>query len=124
MSFMQKALKALSFLADVGGLDLAVTAVVLAMSPDTQIDTLFLAVMGLVALLAVVLGALGIGAANNPVRAAKLLPYIVAACAANAADVALALQTGLATVSVVINAAVVVAYAAAAHLVNDQAQRV
>lgn len=120
MSSMQKALKILSFLAIVGGLDLAVTAVVLATSPDTQVDALPLVVMGLVALLAVVLGVLGIGAANNPVRSAKLLPCIVAAVVANAADVVLAFQTGLGMVAVIINAAIVIACAVVAHLVHKQ----
>ena len=69
MSTMRKALKVLSLLALVGGIDLVITLIVLNTSGDQTPDLLHSIVMGLVALFAFLLGAQGISAANVPVRA-------------------------------------------------------
>ena len=68
MSTMRKALKVLSLLALVGGVDLVITLIVLNTSGDQAPDLLHSIVMGLVVLFAFLLGAQGISAANVPVR--------------------------------------------------------
>ena len=69
MSTMRKALKVLSLLAVVGGIDLLITLIVLNTSGDQAPDLLHSIVMGFVILFAFLLSAQGISAANVPVRA-------------------------------------------------------
>ena len=68
MSPMRKALKVLSVLALIAGIDLAITLWVLHSTGEMQLDPLQVATMGLSAVLGLVAGALGIGAANAPSR--------------------------------------------------------
>lgn len=121
MSSAQKWLKIFSLLAIVGGIDLAITGVVLATSPDGVSNALTPIAWVLVVLCGLLLGVLGVRAANRPNLAIKMLPVIVIAAVANAADVVLALQTGLAVVSVVVNALIVLGIAVMAYRVNKQA---
>lgn len=119
MSTMRKALKILSLLAFVGGIDLIVTAIVL-MTGENPPEILNIAVIFLAALFALLLGGLGIGAANVPVKAAKMLPVIVIGLLVSAADVALGIMSGVAIVSICINALLVVGIAYTAHMVNKE----
>ena len=90
MSTMRKALKVLSLLAVVGGIDLLITLIVLNTSGDQAPDLLHSIVMGFVILFAFLLGAQGISAANVPVRARALLPVALVGLLVNAAEGALA----------------------------------
>ena len=108
MSTMRKALKVLSLLAVVGGIDLLITLIVLNTSGDQAPDLLHSIVMGFVVLFAFLLGAQGISAANVPVRARGLLPVALVGLLVNAADVVLAILNGTAVVWVVINALIIV----------------
>lgn len=119
MSTMRKALKILSLLAIVGGIDLVITAVVLATGQEPP-EILNIVVMAVVAVLMLLLGAAGIGAANVPVKAAKMLPVIIVGLLASAADVVLAITSGVAAVSICINALIVVGIAYTAHMVNRE----
>lgn len=116
MSTMRKALKVLSLLAVVGGIDLLITLIVLNTSGDQAPDLLHSIVMGFVVLFAFLLGAQGISAANVPARACGLLPVALVGLLVNAADVVLAILGGTAVVSVVINALIIagISYCASA----------
>lgn len=119
MSTMRKALKILSLLAIVGGIDLVITAVVLATGQEPP-EILNIVVMAVVAVLMLLLGAAGIGAANVPARAGKLLPMIVVGLLASAANVVVAILPAVGVVSVSINALIVVGIAYTAHMVNKE----
>lgn len=119
MSSMRKALKILSLLAFVGGIDLIVTAIVL-MTGENPPEILNIVVIVLAAIFALLLGGMGIGAANVPVKAAKMLPIIIVGLLVSAADVVLAIMSGVAVVSICINALIVVGIAYTAHVVNKE----
>ena len=118
---MRKALKILSFLAIIGGIDLIVTLVVLFTGADPKPEILQMAMMVVCALLLLVLGAQGIGAANRPSKAAGVLPISIVALLASAANVVLAIMGGIAVVSVVVCAIIAVLYAYFASQVNKEA---
>lgn len=123
MSTMRKALKALSLLALVGGIDLVITLIVLNTSGDQTPDLLHSIVMGFVVLFAFLLGAQGISAANFPVRARGLLPVALVGLLVNAADVVLAILNGTAVVSVVINALIIAGISYCASAVAKESLR-
>lgn len=123
MSTMRKALKVLSLLAVVGGIDLLITLIVLNTSGDQAPDLLHSIVMGFVVLFAFLLGAQGISAANVPARARGLLPVALVGLLVNAADVVLAILGGTAVVSVVINALIIVGISYCASAVAKEALR-
>lgn len=123
MSTMRKALKVLSLLALVGGVDLVITLIVLNTSGDQAPDLLHSIVMGLVALFAFLLGVQGISAANVPVRARGLLPVVLVGLLVNAADVVLAILNGTAVVSVVINALIIAGISYCASAVAKESLR-
>ena len=116
MSSMRKALKILSFIAIVGGIDLVVTDVVMQGS-DPAPELLQTVVVGISALLTLVIGARGIGAANQPSRVKNTLPIALVALLVDAASVVLALASGLALVTAIIVALTTVGYAYAARTV-------
>lgn len=119
MSSNQKLLKVFCILSLVAAVDLVVTGVVLIATGEAP-EPLQLAAMGVSALLSVLLFSLGVRAANVPALAVKMLPIIVVALLACAADVALALQSGVAVASACADALITVGVAAAAHLVNRE----
>lgn len=123
MSTMRKALKVLSLLAVIGGIDLLITLIVLNTSGDQAPDLLHSIVMGLVALFSFLLGAQGISAANVPVRARGLLPVALVGLLVNAADVVLAILNGTAVVSVVINALIIAGISYCASAVAKESLR-
>lgn len=123
MSTMRKALKVLSLLALVGGVDLVITLIVLNTSGDQAPDLLHSIVMGLVVLFAFLLGTQGISAANVPVRARGLLPVALVGLLVNAADVVLAILNGTAVVSVVINALIIAGISYCASAVAKESLR-
>ena len=123
MSTMRKALKVLSLLALVGGVDLVITLIVLNTSGDQAPDLLHSIVMGLVVLFAFLLGAQGISAANDPVRSRGLLPVALVGLLVNAADVVLAILNGTAVVSVVINALIIAGISYCASAVAKESLR-
>lgn len=123
MSTMRKALKVLSLLALVGGIDLVITLIVLNTSGDQAPDLLHSIVMGLVVLFAFLLGAQGISSANVPVRARGLLPVALVGLLVNAADVVLAILNGTAVVSVVINALIIAGISYCASAVAKESLR-
>lgn len=123
MSTMRKALKVLSLLALVGGIDLVITLIVLNTSGDQAPDLLHSIVMGLVVLFALLLGAQGISAANVPVRARGLLPVALVGLLVNAADVVLAILNGTAVVSVVVNALIIAGISYCASAVAKESLR-
>lgn len=123
MSTMRKALKVLSLLALVGGIDLAITLIVLNTSGDQATDLLHSIVMGLVVLFAFLLGVQGISAANVPVRARGLLPVALVGLLVNAADVVLAILNGTAVVSVVVNALIIAGISYCASAVAKESLR-
>ena len=123
MSTMRKALKVLSLLALVGGIDLVITLIVLNTSGDQAPDLLHSIVMGLVVLFAFLLGTQGISAANVPVRARGLLPVALVGLLVNAADVVLAILNGTAVVSVVINALIIAGISYCASAVAKESLR-
>ena len=123
MSTMRKALKVLSLLALVGGVDLVITLIVLNTSGDQAPDLLHSIVMGLVVLFVFLLGAQGISAANVPVRARGLLPVALVGLLVNAADVVLAILNGTAVVSVVINALIIAGISYCASAVAKESLR-
>lgn len=123
MSTMRKALKVLSLLALVGGIDLAITLIVLNTSGDQTPDLLHSIVMGFVVLFAFLLGVQGISAANVPVRARGLLPVALVGLLVNAADVVLAILNGTAVVSVVINALIIAGISYCASAVAKESLR-
>ena len=123
MSTMRKALKVLSLLALVGGIDLVITLIVLNTSGDQAPDLLHSIVMGLVVLFAFLLGAQGISAANVPGRARGLLPVALVGLLVNAADVVLAILNGTAVVSVVINALIIAGISYCASAVAKESLR-
>ena len=109
LSFTRKTLKILSFLAIVGGVDLAITLFVL-QGQDYAPEILQSIVMGLAALFALLLGGQGISVANRPSRAKNALPILLVALLVSAADVVLSIMSGgTAAISVIINALIVVA---------------
>lgn len=116
MSSMRKALKILSFIAIVGGIDLVVTDVVMQGS-DSAPELLQTVVVGISALLTLVIGARGIGAANQPSRVKNTLPIALVALLVDAASVVLALASGLALVTAIIVALTTAGYAYAARAV-------
>ena len=116
MSSMRKALKILSFIAIVGGIDLVVTDVVMQGS-DPAPELLQTVVVGISALLTLVIGARGIGAANQPSRVKNTLPIALVALLVDAASVVLALASGLALVTAIIVALTTAGYAYAARAV-------
>lgn len=123
MSTMRKALKVLSLLAVIGGIDLLITLIVLNTSGDQAPDLLHSIVMGFVVLFAFLLGAQGIPAANVPVRARGLLPVALVGLLVNAADVVLAILNGTAVVSVVINALIIAGISYCASAVAKESLR-
>ncbi len=123
MSTMRKALKVLSLLAVIGGIDLLITLIVLNTSGDQAPDLLHSIVMGFVVLFAFLLGAQGISAANVPVRARGLLPVALVGLLVNAADVVLAILNGTAVVSVVINALIIAGISYCASAVAKESLR-
>lgn len=123
MSTMRKALKVLSLLALVGGIDLVITLIVLNTSGDQAPDLLHSIVMGFVVLFAFLLGAQGISVANVPVRARGLLPVALVGLLVNAADVVLAILNGTAVVSVVINALIIAGISYCASAVAKESLR-
>lgn len=123
MSTMRKALKVLSLLALVGGIDLVITLIVLNTSGDQAPDLLHSIVMGFVVLFAFLLGAQGISVANVPVRAHGLLPVALVGLLVNAADVVLAILNGTAVVSVVINALIIAGISYCASAVAKESLR-
>lgn len=123
MSTMRKALKVLSLLAVVGGIDLLITLIVLNTSGDQAPDLLHSIVMGFVVLFAFLLGAQAISAANVPVRARGLLPVALVGLLVNAADVVLAIMNGTAVVSVVINALIIAGISYCASAVAKESLR-
>ena len=109
LSSTRKTLKILSFLAIVGGVDLAITLFVL-QGQDYAPELLQSIVMGLAALFALLLGGQGISVANRPSRAKNALPILLVALLVSAADVVLSIMSGgTAAISVIINALIVVA---------------
>lgn len=116
MSSMRNLLKALSFIAVVGGADLVVTDVVMQGSSPAP-EMLQTVIVGISALLTLVLGARGIAAANHPSRARVVLPIALVALLVDAASVVLALSSGLALVTAIIVALTTVGYAYAARAV-------
>lgn len=123
MSTMRKALKVLSLLAVIGGIDLVITLIVLNTSGDQAPDLLHSIVMGFVVLFAFLLGAQGISAASVPVRARGLLPVALVGLLVNAADVVLAILNGTAVVSVVINALIIAGISYCASAVAKESLR-
>lgn len=123
MSTMRKALKVLSLLAVIGGIDLLITLIVLNTSGDQAPDLLHSIVMGFVVLFAFLLGEQGISAANVPVRARGLLPVALVGLLVNAADVVLAILNGTAVVSVVINALIIAGISYCASAVAKESLR-
>lgn len=121
MSSMRKALKIFSLLLIVGGIDLIITAVVLMNTPGEAPEVLALAVMFLTALFALLLAVQGIGAANRPTRAAKVLPIALIGLLVNLSDVVLAIQGNTALVAAVVNAILVICYVYAARAVSKEA---
>ena len=113
MSTMRKALKVLSLLAVIGGIDLLITLIVLNTSGDQTPDLLHSIVMGFVVLFA----------ANVPVRARGLLPVALVGLLVNAADVVLAILNGTAVVSVVINALIIAGISYCAGAVAKESLR-
>lgn len=116
MSAMRKALKLLSFIAIVGGIDLIVTDVVMQSSVPAP-EVLQTIIVAISALLTLSLGAQGIKAANQPGRAKSVLPIALAALLVDAASVVLALSSGLALVTAIIVALTTVGYAYTARAV-------
>lgn len=123
MSTMRKALKVLSLLAVIGGIDLLITLIVLNTSGDQAPDLLHSIVMGFVVLFAFLLGAQGISAANVPARARALLSVALVGLLVNAADVVLAILNGTAVVSVVINALIIAGISYCASAVAKESLR-
>lgn len=116
MSTMRKVLKVLSLIAIVGGIDLVITDFAMQGSLPAP-ELLQTVIVGISALLTLVLGGRGIGAANRPTRAKGLLPIALVALLVDAASVVLALQSGLALVTAIIVALTTVGYAYAARAV-------
>lgn len=123
MSTMRKALKILSFLALIGGIDLVLTLGVVATAPEEQLEILPTVLMVLSALFSFILGVLGIGAANRPSKAKTLLPIALVGLLVNAADVALAIMGGAVVVAPIINALITVAFAFTARQVYQESLR-
>lgn len=116
MSAMRKLLKVLSFIAVIGGVDLVISDIVMQGSAPAP-ELLQTVIVGISALLTLVLGARGIGAANHPSRARGMLPIALVALLVDAASVVLALSSGLALVTAIIVALTTVGYAYAARAV-------
>lgn len=122
MSPMQKALKALCWLALIAGVDLAITLVVL-LTGGGALAPLQLVLMVLTAFFSCFLFAVGIRAAVVPELAVRMLPIVVLALLVNAADVALAIQSGTAVVSICVNALVAVGIACTVHALRRAGRR-
>ena len=109
MSKYQNALRYLSLIAIVAAIDLLITVVVLQMnSPKPEL--LQVIVMGLVIVLGLLLGAQGLGAVADPSRARTAMLIALPALLVNVASMVLAINSGFAVVSVVINAIAVVGF--------------
>lgn len=120
MSSMKGALKALSVLAIIGGVDLAITTWVLVTSEGMGFEPLQMLTMALAIVFSIVLGALGIPAASKPKLLNKLYLPTLLAIWANLGNVLLLVLNGEGVVSVVINAVIIVAYAYAQSRVKKE----
>lgn len=119
MSVLQRAFRVISALAIVGAIDLSITARVLATS-GTSIEPLQVVTIVLSVAMSLVLGIAGLVSAGRPDAVRRLFLAIVLAIWANACDVLLLVLEGEFIFSVVINAAIVVAYAYLAHRVRRE----
>lgn len=123
MSPMRKALKVLSFLALIAGIDLAITLWVLHSTGEMQLDPLQVATMGLSAVLGLVAGALGIGAANAPSRIGRLRLPMWLGVWANLCNVLLMVLSGGIIPSGLVSLVIAAAFAYAAAQVERESGR-
>ena len=119
MSVLQRAFRVMSALAIVGAIDLSITARVLATS-GASIEPLQVVTIVLSVVMSLVLGIAGLASAGRPDAVRWLFLAIALAIWANACDVFLLVLEGEFIFSVVINAAIVVAYAYLAHRVRRE----
>lgn len=122
MSTMRKALKILSFLSIIAAVDLAITAWVLNGS-DGGLEPLQIVTMILSVAFALILGVMGIGAANRPSKAKSLFLVVLLSMWVNIGNLLLLALEGEFVVSVLICALISFAYAYAAHMVNKESQQ-
>lgn len=122
METMRRAFRALSVLALVGGIDLAITAWVLATSEGMEFEPLQVLTMALCVFFSVLLGVLGLVFAGTPRKLTRLYLPTMLAIWANAGNVLLLALNGEGVASVVINAAIVVAYAYVANQLKKTSQ--
>ncbi|MBE6469807.1 MAG: hypothetical protein E7001_07690 [Coriobacteriaceae bacterium] len=121
MSSAQKGLRMLSALSLVGAANLVATLIVLLAGGNAP-ETLQLAAMAVQILVGVILGGFGIKIAVVPSWAVRLLPLIILGLLLSAANVALAIRSGMGLFAVCAAALVTVGIAAAAHLVDREAR--
>lgn len=119
MSVLQRAFRVMSALAIVGAIDLSITARVLATS-GASIEPLQVVTIVLSVVMSLVLGIAGLASAGRPDTVRRLFLAIALAIWANACDVFLLVLEGEFIFSVVINAAIVAAYAYLAHRVRRE----
>lgn len=123
MSPMRKALKVLSVLTLIAGIDLAITLWVLHSTGEMQLDPLQVATMGLSAVLGLVAGALGIGAANAPSRIGRLRLPMWLGVWANLCNVLLMVLSGGIIPSGLVSLVIAAAFAYAAVRVERESGR-
>lgn len=120
MSTAQKWLKILSLLAVVGGADLAITAAVLLFQGGIADSLIVVAIMIVAAIVQVVLGVLGVGAANMPRKISSMTPAVLMSLLLTIVGAVLAVMANLGAVSAVINALIAVGVAVMYRKVNRE----
>lgn len=120
MSTAQKWLKILSLLAVVGGVDLAITAAVLLFQGGIADSLIVVAIMIVAAIVQVVLGVLGVGAANMPRKISSMTPAVLMSLLLTIVGAVLAVMANLGAVSAVINALIAVGVAVMYRKVNRE----
>ncbi len=109
MSKNCKALKLSSFVLFLGAIDLAIVAFVL-QGQDPKPELLQTIVLVLAAVLELLLGGFGIGAANRPSRIKSVLPVLLVSMLLTAANLVLSIMSDLAVASSMINAVIEVTF--------------
>lgn len=120
MSTAQKWLKILSLLAVVGGVDLAITAAVLLFQGGIADSLIVVAIMIVAAIVQVVLGVLGVGAANTPRKISSMTPAVLMSLLLTIVGAVLAVMANLGAVSAVINALIAVGVVVMYRKVNRE----
>lgn len=120
MSSMRKALKILSFLAVIGAIDLAITAYVIATGGEGALEPLQIVTMALSVIFGLIIGVMGVGAANRPSKVRQMWLVMWLAVWANVGNVLLLVLNGEVIPSVIINCAIVCAFTYVSYQVKKE----